>query len=529
MTLQRKFAALLTVLATVVLINVGAALYTLNFLESRGAQWREIQEVQTTLNRIKRQATRQVSLWVPEFPMYGTPRPVEATPDVLAAFRAAGTEIEASLVLLEQIDEFRIRIGMTSANLRRRVEETQRLGSALLAEPNRDLGELSREFFDLHELIEKIEFVVISHAYEEAKFGGHIRPYLLVVLAGSLVGTVLAGVLGVVLVRRWVVRPVGYLRSATERLSRGDFTHRVPVEGTDELGKLSAEVNHMASMISTMQEERVDRERLAAVGEMVRRLAHNLRNPLAGIRSLAELTRADLPADSPAHETQSRIVHTVDRFERWLSDLLGATTPLSISPQPTEVAPFVRALVEPLKPLAADRGVALTVSTAAAPAVARFDARHLEQALVGVITNAIQASPRDKAVEVLARACEDGQSWEIRIVDQGPGVQQELIEKIFRPYFTTKRDGTGIGLAVAKQIVEQHGGRIWVESGLHGAPEASGKGSGAVFVIRLPLATSGGNLANNGHSGARSGEDPDRRGRGESSVFDPANAPAGRA
>lgn len=529
MTLQRKFAALLTVLAAVVLINVGAALYTLNFLESRGAQWREIQEVQTTLNRIKRQATRQVSLWVPGFPLFGSPRSPEISPEVVATFRAARAEIEASLALLEQIEEFRVRIGMTSANLRRRIEVTQRLGSALLDETSGDPTGLAQEFFDLHELIEKIEFVVINHAYEEAKFGGHIRPYLLIVLAGSLVGTVLAGVLGVVLVRRWVVRPVGYLRSATERLSRGDFTHRVPVEGTDELGKLSAEVNHMASMISTMQDERVDRERLAAVGEMVRRLAHNLRNPLAGIRSLAELTRADLPADSPGHETQSRIVHTVDRFERWLSDLLGATTPLSVSPQPTDVASFVRTLVEPLKPLATDRGVALTVTTAAAPSTADFDARHLEQALVGVITNAIQASPRGKAVEVLAQMCEDGQSWEVRIADQGPGVPKELVEKIFRPYFTTKRDGTGIGLAVAKQIVEQHRGRIWVENGPDRAAKGLDQGSGSVFIIRLPLANSGDKLANNGQVGARRGEDPDRRGRSESSVFDPANAPAGRA
>lgn len=527
MTLQRKFAALLTVLAVVVLANVGAALFTLNFLESRGGQWREIQEVQTTLNRIKRQATRQVSIWVPEFPLVGSPAIPQDKAEARATFDAARAEILASLESLEQIDEFRLRIGMTSSNLRTRIESTQRMGEAALGGGAADLPAMTREFFDLHELIEKIEFVVIDHAYEEAKFGGHIRPYLLLVLAGSLVGTVLAGVLGVVLVRRWVVRPVGYLRSATEKLAKGDFTHRVPVEGTDELGKLSAEVNHMASMISAMQDERVDRERLAAVGEMVRRLAHNLRNPLAGIRSLAELTRADLSPDSPAHETQSRIVHTVDRFERWLSDLLSATTPLSVSPQSNEVAAFLAAVIEPLKPLASDRGVSLKLSTSAAPPMARFDSRHLEQALVGVVTNAIQASPRGSAAAVVAQQCESGQFWEIRVADRGPGVPKDLVEKIFRPYFTTKRDGTGIGLAVAKQIVEQHGGRIWVESGPEGASRGSGEGSGAVFVIRLPLANSGDNLANNGQVGARSGEDSDRRGRGKPSVLDPANASEG--
>jgi len=103
---------------------------------------------------------------------------------------------------------------------------------------------------------------------------------------------------------------------------------------------------------------------------MVRRLAHNLRNPLAGIRSLAELTRADLPPDSPAIENQERIVTTVDRFERWLSELLSATTPLRVAPAPSPVASWLRAVAEPLRPLANERGVDLQVRVEAAPDIA---------------------------------------------------------------------------------------------------------------------------------------------------------------
>jgi signal transduction histidine kinase len=533
MTLQRKFVVLLAALAMVALANVGAAFFTIDFLQSRAGQWSEIQAVQTALNGLKKEAAAQVHLWAPAFPMVRLDPPAIDPSEARAAFDAAAAKITRTLEDLESIDEYKVRIGSsTASNLHQRVLSSLQAGRAWLRDPAQS-EQASREYFNLHSLIERIEDVVIRHASSEALFGRTIRPYLVVVLGASLVGTILTGVLGVALVRRWVVRPVRVLRLAADRLARGDFSHRVPVGGRDELALLSAEINHMAGMISTMQDERVDRERLAAVGEMVRRLAHNLRNPLAGIRSLAELTRGDLPPDSPSRENQDRIVSTVDRFERWLADMLSATTPLQVVPQPVSVGPWLRGVIDPLRAMAMDRGVDLRLDSQTAPLTASFDARHLEQALVAVVTNAIQASPRGKPVEITAAAQDGG--WRIRVLDRGPGVPPGLGDKIFRPYFTTKRDGTGIGLAIAKQVIEQHGGRIWVEFRPEGAskgPEAAENGSGAVFVMWLPLATggeSGQELAKPGQYGAGGGPDPDCRGRGESPVLNPADAAAGRA
>ena len=277
MTLQRKFAVLLAVLALAVLANLATALWTISFLESMGGRWGEIQQVQNGLNSLKRAATDQAHLWAPQFPLG---RGEAERPDPHRArevFESDAASIARTMEALERLGIFRLRVGAsTAANLRTRVEQSQASGREYLRSPSEaTAAAASVVYFDLHELIERIENAVISHAYFEADFGRSIRPILLLLLMTSLAGALLAGVLGVVLVRRWVVRPLGVLRDAAERLGKGDFSHRVPVGGKDELGLLSAEINHMAGLISSMQDERVDRERLAAVRAFYQQLFHS--------------------------------------------------------------------------------------------------------------------------------------------------------------------------------------------------------------------------------------------------------------
>jgi len=541
MSLQRKFALLLTLLAITVLANMAVALWTLDFMRAELASpWASVQEVQQGLNRLKMTSSDHARHWASDLPILGggdDPGGLGDPALVKESFELSSARVEAAMADLSALESLPMRVGAsTTRNIAGRVRAMQDAGRAWLTDPgDANRRAASSEFYQLHQLIERVEGSVIGGAYSQLDFTREIRSQLLLVVGASLAGVLLAAILGVTLVRRWVVRPVTVLRQAADRLAKGDFDHRVPVSGRDELGMLSAEVNHMAGMISAMQDERVDRERLAAVGEMVRRLAHNLRNPLAGIRSLAELTQADLPPDSPMLENQERIVRTVDRFELWLSELLSASTPLKVAPREAPVASWLEAVIEPLRPMGAARGVTLRLESTAAPAFATYDPRHLEQAIVAVVTNAIQASPRGKSVLINASICEDGRSWEIRVADSGPGVPSDLVDRVFRPYFTTKRDGTGIGLAVSKQVVEQHGGRIWVEpcrepdsGGDSGVAEACG----AVFVLRMPLdrgGDGGAGPADPGQLGDSGGQDPHGRRRIEPPVLDPADAQAGRA
>lgn len=556
MTLQRKFAALLTFLGLIVAVNVGTAFWSVTFQQSQLADPLAIIEpVLNGLHTIKRgvEAQGRLLATIPgaeDTALAGRfgnlPREQEDEPpatDPRAAFERSQATTAAALVRLRNIDAYRMRAGTTLANLESRLSEAHRLADLCLQTREdavrADGGERERlaaqaaslaqeagmGLFHIHELIEKIEGSVVFNANADLTWASTLRSRLLVILGTSLALVMLAGLLAIMLLRRLVVRPVARLREAAARLSAGDFAHRLPVVGRDEVALLSAEVNHMAGMISTMQEDRVEHERLAAVGEMVRRIVHNLRNPLAGIRSLAELTRAELQPQAASREYQERIVRTVDRFEGWLSGLLRASAPSNLSLTPTALRPWLESCVEPLRAAASAKGLTIEADPGSAPDQAWIDARHLEQVVVSLVTNAIQHAPAGTAVGIALSRCEDGKTWDLRVSDRGPGVPDSLRERIFRPYFTTRKDGTGIGLAIAKQVTEQHGGRIWVEETPAGPQNAPNTGPGATFVIRLPLDGTP-QVANTGQDGrpvgATFGQHPDHRRRGEPAVLDPA-------
>ncbi len=499
MSLQRKFGVLLGTLALVVLVALGTAVWSVWLLERElSGPLASIGPVLGDLHAIKRgvEAQERALVAAGGLDLAGGDRDAFEEPradptELHRQIERTNSAIRGQLDHLEGLDTYRVRAGLsTTRNMRERIDAMTGAIDAWLGEAQRsvldDFRDQRAEVVALIERIEGQQVLIYTPAFLE--FGTQLGPRVLFILGWSLFLMVLAGVLATILIRRWIMRPVARLRDAAARIAAGDLAHRIPVVGVDELANLSAEVNHMAGTIASMQEERIERERLAAIGEMVRRLAHNLRNPLSGIRSLAELTRSEVPGASMARENQDRIVQTVDRFEGWLKELVEGTSALKSSPTTIPVPAWLTHAVEPLRPMAQSKGVDLIEDATHAPPHARIDARYMEQALVAVVTNAIQASPNGSRVTVAAQHNpNNGDSWEIRVSDQGPGVPPELHERIFRPYFTTKRDGTGIGLALARQIVEQHGGRIWVEPGRGQPANGSVGASGAVFVIRLPL------------------------------------------
>lgn len=526
MSLQVRFAWLLALVALSAGIVVGSALWSIHLLDREvAAPFASVTSALDQLGRTKRDVWTLARLLlgeeaprvaIPESPRDGARAGVtEESPR--AEFERILVELRARVEALSADDAFVARAGGGAwRNLAARMTGAMDAGARWWESGDEAARHAaSEEFLALHELLERAETETLRTARLTLDFGKRVRSAALVSLGLAVGFAALMVALGALRVRWWVLRPVGALRQAAARIGAGEFTHRVALPARpgggatrDELALLASEVNHMAEMVASMQQERVARERLAAVGEMVRRIVHNLRTPLSGIRALAEDSLHDIPQGATeARENQARIMGSVDRFERWLADLLAGTTALDLKFEPRDPSEWLGRVVDTLRPMAEARGVSLRLDTAAAPDHAEFDPRHLEQAVVAVITNAVQVSGRGSEVRVVARARRDpgaGPEWEVEVSDEGPGIPPELLTRIFDEHFTTKADGTGMGLALTKQVMTRHAGQISVSSGGRGpgapAPAAGGRVRGATFVMRLPVA-----MAANAPSGAGGG------------------------
>jgi two-component system sensor histidine kinase HydH len=240
----------------------------------------------------------------------------------------------------------------------------------------------------------------------------------------------------------------------------------------------SAVIRTQVEEIAAARARLAQRERLAALGQLAATIAHEVRNPLAVIRSAAQdLAETAGTADADARRACSFITAEIDRLGSVIGSLLAFARPLHVDPRPVRVPDlFDRALLLARDDLAAKRLRVDRHEASALPAV-QADADLLCQVLLGLLANAADAVPAGGTVALEAWAA-DGRV-ELVVADSGPGVPAELCERVFEPFFTTRPRGTGLGLAVARQIVEAHGGEIVAGN----RPEG-----GARFTVRLPTA-----------------------------------------
>ncbi|MFG0283619.1 MAG: ATP-binding protein [Phycisphaerales bacterium JB039] len=487
MSLRTKFGVLIGTLAVAVALTLGLAGWSVVFLERElSTPLADTQQLMAHLGAIKWSVGAQHNLLAAHSAeaAIGPPRrpELQTVGDVRTEFNGERDKALLALEALELVEPRILAAGFTSrSNLRRRLLSAYDAAATWfdLQQPQdrrdqaRDLA--LAELFNLHELIERIEKQSLADLDAALKHGGRSRDAVVLLTTAALAVTVLTGVLTIILVRRWILVPIARLRIAAERIGAGELDYRIDVEGADELARLSREVNQMAAALAASQKERIERERLAAIGSMTRRIVHNLRSPLAGMRMLAELTRLDLPEASPLRENQDRIVSTVDRFESWLGDLLSLTRPMELTIASRDAAAWGAEAIEPLRATA--QAARCTLRIDATPTHAAFDAPRLEQALIALVTNAIEASPAHAQVTVQIGPGPEPDQWRFAVLDQGPGIPPEHRADLFRPYFTTKANGNGIGLAMAHRVVREHGGELRAEAA---------QGGGAAFIAEIP-------------------------------------------
>jgi signal transduction histidine kinase len=236
-----------------------------------------------------------------------------------------------------------------------------------------------------------------------------------------------------------------------------------------------------------MQAELVASQRMAVVGEMAAAVAHGIGNPLSSIRAAAQVGMLDTGADGAAkrdamNETLKSIMQQVDRVQRRMQGLLNFAKPLEPRPSRVEVNAVVREVMETLNSRFSEAKVCLDLELDETSPCVTSDVNQLEQALMAVVTNALEATPKDGRVTIRTRSANrngSGTVVQLCIEDTGSGVPAENRQRVFEPFFTTKPYGTGIGLPLAKKFVERNGGSIAI---------ADGASAGTKIEITLPSA-----------------------------------------
>ena len=246
----------------------------------------------------------------------------------------------------------------------------------------------------------------------------------------------------------------------------------------DRHGQLRGVVVNLGDLspIRRMEEE-IDRlDRLAALGRFAAGVAHEIRNPLAGIGAGVEYLARHFGSDAPEQQDVQFVLGEVQRLNHIVSDLLDYTQPRPLDLQPLRVEELVHRVRSALAPLAREREVRLEPG-GPTDAIVEVDGARLEQVLLNLVRNAIEASPPCGSVSLTWERRHANHPFRFVVEDDGPGLSEEAIRRAFEPFFTTKGNGTGLGLYLSHAIVEQHHGRLV----LGNCP-----GRGASIAVELP-------------------------------------------
>jgi signal transduction histidine kinase len=274
---------------------------------------------------------------------------------------------------------------------------------------------------------------------------------------------------------RRIIEPVKQLDRAAAEVARRNYAIEVPVRGNDELGRLARTFNNMCASIRQSREELIRQERISTVGRLSGSIVHDLRNPLAAIYGGAEmLVDSDLP---PGHVKRlaGNIYRASRRIQELLQDLLNVSQGTRSAPEMCRLREVASAACDALSGAAEAQGVAVRLEIASEIELP-LERSRMERAFVNLIGNALEAMPEGGEVNISAAAEPRWVLVEVR--DTGPGIAPEIRGQLFQPFVSAgKRNGLGLGLALTRQTVMDHGGDLWLESG---------PGQGARFRFRLP-------------------------------------------
>ncbi len=299
-------------------------------------------------------------------------------------------------------------------------------------------------------------------------------------MAATIAGVAVAGIALVLLLGhglgKAITTPIRELVHVAGRVADGDLTQSVVVRTDDEVGRLGRAFNDMTTQLRRSQEELLEHERLATAGQMAATFAHEIRNPLSSIKMMLQLAGEQTAEEKTARYVENTL-EEIDRLNGIVEEMLDFARPAPLALEPTRVDETMRDVLELMSANLTRHGIEVALRSDASP-VAKADPEALKRAFLNILLNAAQAQPDGGAVTVSIATSDAVVS--IVVEDRGPGLSDDAMASLFRPFHTTKTRGSGLGLATTKGLVERHGGELIVENAATG---------GARVSIRLPEAT----------------------------------------
>lgn len=324
-------------------------------------------------------------------------------------------------------------------------------------------------------------------------------------LIAIFLAAVAAGLVAAWLMARSLARPINELRAAMAVVGQGNLEHPIEARSADEVGELARsfaqmtaslrqsradlvglteELRGKVAQLERTQAQLVQSEKLASIGEMSAAVAHGLKNPLASLRASAQLVLRH-PQSPAAPEQLAAIIAEVDRLDRRITHLLAFSRPSPFHPLPERLPVLVAQALPAFAERARSQGVQVDLRIPDDLPGLPADAVKLEQTLVELIANAFDAMPDGGRLALTATAAPgpDGRPGvQLCLSDTGRGISPEALPQVGQPFFTTRPEGTGLGVATARRFVEQHDGTLAI---------ASERGRGTTITLWLPTAATG--------------------------------------
>lgn len=279
---------------------------------------------------------------------------------------------------------------------------------------------------------------------------------------------------------RWIVKPVDHLVSGMEQFSRGALHYRIEKVSSDEIGTLAEHFNEMAERLIEFQNTLKRTERLETLSKLASVLSHEIRNPLNSMVINMQILKRELSKEVIDKEKVERFYNVlaseIKRVDQLVTDFLLIARPPKLEKSKVTINEILDEVILMQQANALKQGIRIERVFADKPIQVEVDVAKMKQVFLNLIINAIQAMPGGGRLKIIVKEA-DPNTVILSFIDTGHGIKKEDLNKIFDFYYSTKKEGTGLGLAIVQQIIEEHKGRITVESE---------EKTGTTFTIYLP-------------------------------------------